>query len=172
MQINVRIIPSGEMLTGQPGKVIQRNLDAMITEATLFLLKEVKKRTPVGVYGDKGGLRGSIQADFQGRGTPAVKGIVATASKYGLAIEKGRTAGKAMPPKGSLVRWLEVRLGLDEKTAQRIEYVVRRKIGAQGFKKPHEKGYRMFERAIALNWAQLERIFVKGGFSLTRELSE
>src|SRR5690242_5812011 len=101
----------------------------------MYMLPLIKAATPIGVSGNQGGLQGSELAEVVGKGTPLVKGIISTASKYALAIEKGRRPGMKMPPAGTLLRWLEVKLGVDEKTAQRIEFVVRRKIARQGYSK-------------------------------------
>jgi hypothetical protein len=71
-----------------------------------------------------------------------------------------------MPPAGSLVRWLEVKLGLDEKTARKIEFVVRRKIGLKGFEGAH-----MFEKAVTENQIKLDQMAQAEGFKLAIDLT-
>lgn len=166
METAIRIKLSGPLLQGKSQTIIQRHQETAITEAVMFLLPQIKMRTPAGVFGDQGGLRAQILPDIQDKGTPVVRGIVATASPYGEVVEKGRRPGKGMPPKGSLVRWLEVKLGLDEKTAQRIEFVVRRKIARKGF-----PGAEMFSKGLSENWSILQQIFQKHGFQMTEELN-
>ncbi len=164
--ISIRIDTSGALLNGQAPAIVQKNLDKAIVEATLFLWREVQSRTPQGVGGYQGGLISTIQQEISGKGTPVVKGTIFQGKPYGEVIEKGRTAGKGMPPEGSLLRWLEVKLGLSEKEAKRIEFVVRRKIKAKGFDGAH-----MFEQAIQDNLTRVEAMFTKVGFTITTELN-
>jgi hypothetical protein len=135
-------------------------------EATQFLEREVKKRTPTGVFGAQGGLLSTIHGEVVTKGGVAQKGIVGHSSKYGEVVEKGRTPGKSMPPEGSLLRWMEIKLGMDAVTARQREYVIRRKIGRKGF-----PGARMFERAFEENVGKIEKIFQQYGFKITMELN-
>lgn len=165
--LTVRIDTSGALLNGQAPAIIQKNLDRTIVEATLFLWREVQSRTPQGVSGYQGGLISTIRQEVTGKGTPIVKGVIFQGKPYGEVIEKGRSAGKGMPPEGSLLRWLEVKLGLSEKDAKRIEFVVRRKIKSKGFEGAH-----MFEQAFKDNLTRVEAIFSKVGFTMAEELNE
>lgn len=166
MNLKLNVNTSGALLTGKSGTVIQSHLDQAITEAALLLYARVTSHTPQGVFGAQGGLLGSIQQEVRGKGTPVVHGIVMSAHKYAEVIEKGRTANKGMPPKGSLLRWLEVKLGLDSKSASNIEFVVRRKIGRKGFEGAH-----MFEKAFNENLGKIQNIFERHGLSITQELN-
>lgn len=167
MSLQIKITSSGALLAGKGAAVIQDHLDRAVTEATLFLYSQVTARTPQGVFGAQGGLLGSIQHEVQGKGTPAVRGTVMSAHAYAEVVEKGRTPGKGMPPKGSLLRWLEVKLGLDSKSAARIEYVVRRKIGVKGFPGAH-----IFEKALKDNSSRVQSIFERHGLRMTLELND
>lgn len=166
MQLKLKVDTSGALLSGKAPEIIQQGLDRAITEATALLYVEVVKRTPQGVMGAQGGLLGSIQQEVKGKGTPLVKGIVVSAHAYAEVIEKGRRPGKGMPPRGSLVRWLEVKLGLDQKSAQGIEFVVRRSIGRKGF-----EGRHMFEKALNENLGKVQNIFEKQGLQIVKELN-
>lgn len=165
MSISVRIDTSGAFLSGQAPEIIQKNLNQAIVAATMLLWREVQARTPQGVGGYQGGLISTIQSAVSGKGTPVCKGIITHGKPYGDVIEKGRTVGKGMPPEGSLLRWLEVKLGLSEKDAKRIEFVVRRKIKSKGFAGAH-----MFEQALKDNLSRVEAIFMQAGFALAKEL--
>lgn len=165
--LSVKINTSGALLSGKAPEVIQAGLDRFVTIATQFLANEVQKRTPQGVMGYQGGLISTINSEVTGKGTPLIKGVVFHGSKYGDVVEKGRTAGKGMPPKGSLIRWLEVKLGLSEKEAQRIEFVVRRKIASKG-----TKGSQMFEKALTDNIGKLEQMAQTCGLAIATELSK
>jgi hypothetical protein len=162
----VRISGKGPLLEGKGPVIIQENLDRFVTMATMFLSVEVQKRTPQGVFGYQGGLISTVQTEVRDKGTPIVKGIVASnRPQYDYVIEKGREPGKGMPPKGTLVRWLEVKLNLSETEAQRIEYVVRRKIGQKGF-----EGVHMFEYAVTENLGTLETMAEAQGLQIAKEL--
>lgn len=166
MNFNIRTAASGPILTGKAPQVVQQNLDLFITKATLFLDAEVKRRTPQGVYGAQGGLIGSIQHDITGKGTPLVKGRVLSSHAYVEPIEKGRRPGKGMPPKGSLTRWIEVKLGMSATQAQRIEFVIRRKIGVKGF-----EGRFMFEKSVTENQSRLDAMAEECGLNIVGGLN-
>lgn len=166
MNLSININTQGALLDGKAPQIIQAGLDRFVTSATMFLLGEVQKRTPQGVYGAQGGLLGSIQADVTGKGTPIIKGVVMSAQKYAEVIEKGRTAGKGMPPKGLLIGWIEKKLGLSAEAAQKIEFVIRRSIGKKGF-----EGRHMFEKAVSENLGRLETMAKKAGLTIATELS-
>ncbi len=166
MDYRVSVTARGPVFEGKAAVVMYQALVAAMTEAVTLLEREVKKRTPTGVYGAEGGLLSTIHGEVQGKGTPQVKGIVATSSPYGEVIEKGRTAGKAWPPEGVLLRWIEKKMGLDEKGARQIEFVVRRKIGRKGF-----PGVWMFGRGLDAAWPQISLIFDRAGFDVTAQMS-
>jgi hypothetical protein len=152
-------------MQGKTPAAVQSAIDGFVTEATMFLLAEVKKRTPQGASPVGANLLASELATVSGKGTPLVKGEVASAHQYAEVIEKGRTAGKAMPPAGVLVRWLEVKLGLDVATAKRVEFVVRRKIGKKGF-----PGRHMFEKSVTENQGALDAMAERYGLMIATEL--
>lgn len=166
MKLSLNITTQGALLDGKAPHIIQGNLDRFVTSVTIFLLQEVQKRTPQGVYGAQGGLLGSIQANVSGKGTPIVKGVVMSAQKYAEIVEKGRTAGKGMPPEGMLLGWIVKKLGLSYEAAQKIEFVIRRKIGAHGF-----EGRHMFEKALTENLGRIETMATAAGLTIATELS-
>ena len=167
MELKIVIEKKGKLFEGKAPDIIAEELTSAMYEATGFLEEMVKAGTPRGVFGEQGGLASTIFGEVVEKGTPAVKGLVGHQSKYGEVIEKGRTAGKTWPPEGSLVRWMQVKLGMDEKTAQKMEFVVRRKIGKKGFTGAH-----MFDNAIVKGWSTLEKIFNERGFNIARRLDE
>jgi len=166
MELKATVTAKGAIFEGKAPEIIQTALTSAMYEATQSLEKKVKAKTPVGVGGAKGGLLSTIYGEVE-RGIPVIKGIVATQSPYGEVIEKGRTAGKKWPPEGVLIRWIELKMGVDEATAQRLEFVIRRKIGKKGFPGAH-----MFERAFTESWPQIKGIFERAGFNIARELNE
>jgi hypothetical protein len=167
--ITVTVTTKGGIFEGQPQAIVQQALHGCIYEATMFLERKVKlivTNEAQGVGGAKGGLLSTIHGEVTGKGTPLIKGVVAHGKgAYGDVVEKGRPAGK-MPPEGVLVRWIEVKLGVDSTTAQRLEFVIRRKIGRKGF-----PGVHMFERAVSENQTKLQAIFDRAGFDIAVQLS-
>jgi hypothetical protein len=166
MNLQIKVETKGALLSGKAPAIIQANLDRFVTQVTMFLDGEVKKRTPQGVFGAQGGLIGSIQNEVTGKGTPLIKGTVMSAQKHAEVIEKGRSPGKGMPPKGMLVRWIEVKLGLSETEAKRVEFVIRRSIGKKGF-----EGRHMFEKAVTENIGRIEAMAQACGLQIAVELN-
>lgn len=162
--IDAKITAQGALLTGNPEGIVQRNMSAAMQEAVQFGVRRVKGRTPQGVSGAQGGLLGSIQGEVRHPGGDVV-GIIGTASPYGLAVEKGRSPGEKMPPAGTMLRWLEVKMGIETEEAEEIEYVVRRKIGREG-----TEGAHMFEQTIDEDADSFQTIFERYGLRITKEL--
>lgn len=156
----------GALLLGKGPEIVSEEMEAALYEATAYMERQVKKKTPQGVFGAKGGLLSTIYGEVEGKGTRVVKGVVGHQSKYGDVIEHGRRPGKAWPPEGTLIRWIEETFGVDELVAQRLEFVIRRKIGKKGF-----PGAFMFRDALDEGWPTLERIFQKHGFAIARKLN-
>ena len=165
METRATVTAKGAIFEGKAPQIVQSALLSAMHEATMYLERKVKEKTPIGVYGAKGGLVSTVHGEVQ-KGIPVIKGIVAHQSKYGDVIEKGRTMGKPMPPAGTLLRWIEVKMGMDETQAMRIEFVVRRKIGRKGF-----EGARMFEKAFDESFPVIVGIFDRAGFDIARRLN-
>jgi hypothetical protein len=166
--VAIIVTGSGPLLTGQAPAVIQRKVEGAITEAVMFLLPKIQARTPQ----DTGLLMRSIQADFEGKGTPLVKGIIGTSQIYGLATDQGRTPGKPLPKDLDLSGWISRRFGVDLKTAQRLNFVVKRAIMRKGtIKRFDYQGADMFGGALDAYWPQLQSIFASYGVTVAKELS-
>jgi hypothetical protein len=167
MDLKVGINLKGAIWDGKGPELVQAGLTSAMYEATSFLEREVKKRTPKGVGGAQGGLISTVHGEVTGKGVPVVKGIVAHGSAYGDVVDKGRRPGKKWPPEGVLLKWIELKMGVDEVQAKRLEFVIRRKIGKKGF-----SGALMFEKTLDETWPRLKDIFDRGGFEITRQLSQ
>ena len=166
MELKVSITTQGKIFDGKGPEIVQRNLEDFLYEATMFLEAEVKKGTPTGVFGASGGLLSTIHGEVVEKGSPTVKGIVGHQSIYGDVIEMGRRAGKAWPPEGVLLRWIEMKMGVDAVQAKRLEFVIRRKIGQKGFPGAH-----MFQNAFERGWPKLVTMADKKGFDIAKELN-
>lgn len=169
MELKIKIDVQGALLKGKAPEIVQRNLDEAITRATMLLWNEVLKRTPQGASGSKNGLLNSIKADVILKGTPVVKGIIVTDKKYGEVIEKGRQPGKgiAEAARPALIQWVNVKLGIEGKAAERVAFLISRKIKKYGF-----EGHHMFEKALNENMGKVDDIFKKAGFDIAKELSK
>lgn len=167
MELRYTIKKTGAIYRGSAQAIVGEELNSALTEVVIFLEREVKARTPVGVFGAQAGLVAGIHGEVIGKGTPVMKGIVAphVSHNYAEVVEKGRTPGKAMPPAGTLVRWIEQKLGVSETMAKSLEFVIRRKIGKKGFKGAH-----MFENAFNENFNNIQSMFEKGGFEISKRL--
>lgn len=166
MEMRLNIAATGALLQGQAPAIIQNNLDAFVTEATMFLHAEVQKRTPQGVSGAQGGLISSIQAEVTCKGTPVVKGVVMTNHPTAEVVEKGRKPGKGVP-KDALLDWIRVKLGItDPDELERVNYLIRWKIYQKGFEGAH-----MFEKAFLENTRALEAMAERRGLIITEELN-
>lgn len=157
MQITLHITASGALTDGRAPEIFDRSLDAAITEATLFLEARVKSRTPR----DTGNLAESMQHDFEGKGTPVMKGTVTTKTEYALAVETGTGVHgpkgvpfviKAKP--GKALFWP----GLEHPVKQ---------VTIQGMVGAH-----MFENTLLEDAAKLDGIFAKHGLKIIKELNQ
>ncbi|WP_298434574.1 hypothetical protein [Geobacter sp.] len=157
---------AGPLFDGSAQGDVQRRIERFITSATLLVAREVQKHTPQGVYGYQGGLIASVGTEISGKGTMLVKGEVFHSKPYGDVVDKGRSPGKGMPPAGTLERWIEVKFGVDAKTAKRLEYVVRRKISRKGFEGAH-----MFDKGLDDAWPVLVTMARTAGLEIARDLN-
>lgn len=145
----------GTLVTGNSAAVMDANIETAVTEATLFLESQIKMRTPRRT----GNLSRSIQHEIEGKGTPVVKGIVATSQPYALPVETGTGIYgpkkvpfviKAKP--GKALFWP----GADHPVKQ---VTIKGMVGAH-----------MFENGLSENTAKLDAIFAKYGLKIVTEL--
>lgn len=167
MELKATVTASGKIFNGQAPEIIRTALMGVMYDATQYLEREIKKDTPVGVYGAKGGLLSTVHGEVVQKGAEMVKGVVATQSAYGEVIEKGRRAGKTWPPEGALLKWIELKMGVDAVQAKRLEFVIRRKIGKKGF-----PGKQMFEKTWENKFSVIQRMFETAGFTIVRKINE
>lgn len=166
-----KMITKGSLFSHRPSEAVRKQQLAAMHEATMFGARRVKERTPQGVMGAQGGLLSSIQPEVREVAAGPI-GIISTAHKYGLAVEKGRKPGGKMPPggKGSksrpLLRWLQVKMGVSGREADQVEFLVRRKIARKG-----TEGAFMFERTLDEDWPDFQDIFERYGVRIGKELA-
>ena len=165
-----RIIQKGALLTGRPDEIVRQNQLAAMHEATQFGTRRVKERTPQGVFGAQGGLLASIEPEVRETARGGV-GLIATSHRYGLVVEVGRKPGGKMPPGGKGAKrrpiraWIRVKMGVSLKEANRIEFLVRRKIAKEG-----TEGAFMFRDTLDEDWPDFQNIFERYGVKIGRAL--
>lgn len=171
MELRCTVTANSALLKGKAPAIVQKELDSAMHETVSFLEGKVKgiieKEGRMGVGGSEVGLYKSVAGEVVDQGTPLIKGIIGSNKPYGVVIEKGRRPGKAMPPEGVLLQWIQLKLGLSGKPAKEAEFLIRRKIGRKGF-----PGIHMFERAFTQNLAKIQKIFEKAGFDISAKLGE
>lgn len=107
-------------------QMVQRELQAFVTEATAFLQAEVQERTPT----THGTLRGSIIGNVTVLDGLGVQGVVGTALNYAEAVELGTRPH--MPPVEPLIDWVRQKFGLSGKEAKSAAWRVARSIARRG----------------------------------------
>lgn len=174
LELNATITAKGPLFDGRAPEIIRKGLLSAMFEATLYLEKKVKEKTPRGVYGSAGaGLQATIAGEVFCYGT-TIEGIVGHGMEYGDVIEYGRRPGKKPPPVAAIKRWVEFKgiIITDKKTnkdlsSEEIAKLFCWSIAAKGF-----EGVHMFENTWNEGQGTLKRIFDKAGFDIAFHLSE
>ncbi len=110
----------------QAPEIARAELTAAMIEADRLLKGEVQDATPSSGHGT---LRDSIFAVEQVSDTQII-GIVGTAQPYAIPVELG--SKPHFPPVESLIDWVRVKLGVPEKEARSVAFLVARKIARTG----------------------------------------
>lgn len=130
-------------------------LTVAMKQSVSILEREIKPLTPVFMSR----LRGSIGSEVWSEGAGSIVGKVGSTLKaeiYPSVMEFGRRSGKAPPP-GALDRWVHLVLGIPEKEAPGVAYVIGRKLKARampghffmkiGFERSKERIMQFFNAA-------------------------
>jgi hypothetical protein len=131
--------------------IVREEMTAAMLESDLLLEREVKEKTPVGV-GGAGGLKGSIAAQEPEISSDVVLGVVGTAMAHAVPVEIGTRPH--FPPVQPLEDWVIAKLGVPEKDAHGVAFLVARKIAARG-----TLAVGMFHRAFNEQRPKVEAIF-------------
>lgn len=149
----------------QAPQICVEEMAAAALEGSLYLEREVKELTPVGVGGESGGLKGSIGAREPKVLADQVVGEVGTSIAHALPVELGTRPH--FPPVQPLVDWAQAKLGLSPEAAERAGFAIARKIAARG-----TIAVGMFHRAFAAGQDQVQRIFAAGAARILARMSE
>lgn len=132
-------------------EIVREELTSAMDEATSLLEGEAKDLTPVGAMGL---LRQSILAQEPRVLADQVIGVVGTALDYAVPVELGTKPH--FPPVEALEDWVRRRLGVAEKDARRVAFLVARKIAAHG-----TPAFGMLHRAFAKAGVSIGMIFAR-----------
>jgi hypothetical protein len=132
----------------QAPQLVERELLAAMTEATLLVQREVQENIR---HGATGLTRASVTSDAFS--TPAgVLGVVGSSQPAALFLELGTRPH--MLPAGALVPWVRAVLGLGEKQAKSAAFAISMKIKRHG-----TKAQEPFERALQATQQQVLAMF-------------
>lgn len=117
-----------------------QEVSSTLAELGAYGQRLVVFNSPRGVSAGAGGFAGSISNEL--RGTPARRQAVVSSSVfYAPIVEKGRRPGRR-PPLEPIRLWVVRKLGVNQKNAREVAFLVARKIGRRGWEGKHP-----FERA-------------------------
>ncbi len=167
MKYAIRIENTGPIAEGRGPGIIQDGVDRFITEVLTLLEGYIEAHTPQGVFGEQGGLASTIHGEPIALGTPLAMGIVGHQSPYGDVVEMGRRPGPiSREGMEGLRRWVEVKLGVSGKEADRVAFLVGRKIRQKGFAGAH-----MFELGLYMNEDRIAAIAESCGINIATNLN-
>lgn len=138
----------------------RRELLAAMTQGTLLVEREVKEGMPRGATGL---TAASVTSDAYS--TPAgVLGTVGSSLPTATFAELGTRPH--MPPVDALVPWVRAVLGVEEKRAPSVAFLIARKIARKG-----TKAKRPFANAIARTESQVLRMFEAAADRIAQRLA-
>lgn len=135
-------------------EIAAQEIGKTMVVSVAVLDQSIRPRIPEGATGN---LRGSAGTEIRGTAAGTLTGEFAVAASYGLAVERGRKAGK-MPPRGAIELWVQRKLGLTGREAKQAAYLIARAIGARGTKPGQQfvaQGFDAVERRLVAYWEAL-----------------
>lgn len=135
VRVDVELGALPQAMVDNPGYLVGQAKVAAIDAAGPYLQRKLYDRTPTGATAllrqHTTYERGSFMGEPQG-----FVGPVGAPSLYALFAEEGRRPG-AMPPKEPIAYWVRRVLQVSGPEADRVTYLVRRKIARRGTKGHH-----------------------------------
>lgn len=160
-RIGIPAVAGIEQAIERAPELVRARLFRDTLEASLLLEREVKERTPTGVYG---ALRASISAREPEISGDEVTGATGTPLAYAIPVELGTKPH--FPPIEPLEDWVQARLGVAPEQASAVAMAVARKIARHG-----TKGHHMFSGAFSELEDQLHRIYRTGAELVVAEIA-
>jgi hypothetical protein len=157
MELKVSIQTKGKIFEGKAPEIIRESLIAFMYEATQYLERRVKSRTP-----RRTGLGAqSIYGEVIQKGATMIKGVVGHTSKYLELVERG-TGIYGPYGLSFVIRPKDKKALFWPGAAHPVGQVVQK-----GF-----PGRFMFENTIDLDWPAVERMADERGFEIAKRLDE
>jgi hypothetical protein len=129
--------------------IVRQELTSAMYESELLVERNVREGTPEGAYRN---LKGSIAAQTPQVSADSVLGVIGTSAPYAVPVELGTKPH--FPPILPLVDWVIAKLGVPEKEAKGVAFLVARKISRKG-----TKGAAMFQRGFEKSERLVQQIF-------------
>lgn len=149
MQVTLRFKLSGPLLEGKYAAMFDREMLRATQESVKLVAGRIRAKSPMGATKKlKTGIRGRALSPF--RGVIKVEG---PAAKYAEFRELGRRAGR-WPPVEPIRKWVRVILRPPRRELDKVTFLVRRKIGEEGYKGAH-----FFRSTAAKSEKDVQRIF-------------
>ena len=146
--ISAQALVTFQQALKQAPQVLERELLAAATEATMLIERVVKENIPTGATGL---TRASVTSDAFS--SPAgILGVVGSSAPSALFVELGTRPH--MPPVAPLIPWVQSVLGLRDEQAKSVAFLIARKIARLG-----TKAQRPFGRALEATQDQVVRMF-------------
>ncbi|MBI3024095.1 MAG: hypothetical protein HYY66_00175 [Candidatus Tectomicrobia bacterium] len=155
---------SGPLLEGEGEEILFTLAGEAVADIAGLLRAETEARAPGGVTG---ALRGSIVSEVRGGTVDELQGEVFSRSPYAAAVEEGRAPGSFPPwrPGTPLHAWVRRRIGVADREAGRVSYLVARAISRRG-----APGRHMFRDALAASRGRIEERVRRLGEEIARAL--
>lgn len=130
--------------------IVRQELMGAMWQAELVLEAGVQEFTPEGAYRN---LKPSIAAQTPQVSADAIIGVVGTSAAYAVPVELGTKPH--FPPITPLIDWVIAKLGVPEKEAKGVAFLVARKIARRG-----TKGAAMFQKGFDRYEHKVQQAFV------------
>lgn len=142
--------------------IVREELTGATYEAELLLEGAVKDKTPVGAFGT---LRDGIAAQAPEVSEAGVLGVVGTSIAHAIPVEIGTRPH--FPPVAALEDWVMKKLGVPEREAHGVAFLVARKISRTG-----TAAVGMFHRGFNEKRANVEVIYAEARRRIRDRLAE
>lgn len=132
MQITLKFKLSGPLLEGKYALIFDREMLRATQDSVRLVSRNIRAKAPVGASGNlRRGIHGKVLSPFKG-----VIRVEGPAEKYAEFPELGRRAGR-WPPIEPIRRWVQAILHPPKKELDSVTFLVRRKIGEEGYRGKH-----------------------------------
>lgn len=146
MEVTAEVkFPNTPLFNGGAPAIVEQESRAALNAGVLMFQGAIVPLTPVGVTGM---TRKGVQTMVTGTWA-SMLGRVFNPVAHAMAVETGRKPGK-QPPTERLLLWVRRKLGVSDKQARSVAFLVARKIGRKGTKGAFmfAKGFKAMEAKV------------------------